>query len=516
MSEMVIQEGRKEDIFSKYQRQIQAEKHLVKEYLGGAGLGSIYDYLITDLFMIDTNFKYLDDILRNYYSDWRVYEEDIIPLNYNDAKRWVENKRDEMDRLVEALKFFDVHNKKYEYPEFRKYADGDLFNFLKETDELKEEFTKKKGEKEVQKVYEDDRVLVVKPLSYESSCVYGAGTRWCTSSKSTSTHFQNYSETGTLYYLITKGVDSSNKFYKVALYRDHSGADKWYDATDRELAENEVELLTSAYGEAMKLINEDYAKHKIVNPVLSEVFPPKYSVGVERKFLTGKPKIDLFVNFSVKDSQDPELVELRATIFLIQGDNEKIIGEYPLKVKTDSTPTILTSLIQFGTSNIDDVNLSGDELVVINSVVGKSPQVVKEQFYEKLFERIYFRIRNNQKFLNTLVSKDVILVPSQSKGYSFKYRDRGLIKKLTDWLDSGKKGGKLEFLVSSNILKKRGDDFIATSTKNVIEPRGYLTNFFNSASAAGIISHKKVGRKTFITKGPNYTKFKKGAQLRYF
>ena len=141
---MVLNEGRKEELLSKYIEPILREKKLVKEYLSGGALGSIYDYLVTDLFMIDTNFKYLDDILKNYYRE-NTPSEDIQPLSFEDAKRYVINKRDEMDRLVEALKFFEVHSKKYKHQEFRKYADNDLFYFLKETDGLREEFNKKKG-----------------------------------------------------------------------------------------------------------------------------------------------------------------------------------------------------------------------------------------------------------------------------------------------------------------------------------------------------------------------------------
>ena len=142
---MILSEGRKEEILSKYIIPILAEKKLVKEYLSGGALGSIYDYLITDLFIIDTNFKYLDDILRNYYRDWNRPEEDIQPLSFETAKRYIMEKRDEIDRLVEALKFFDIHNKKYKHQEFKKYVDNDLFYFLKETDEIREQFNKKKG-----------------------------------------------------------------------------------------------------------------------------------------------------------------------------------------------------------------------------------------------------------------------------------------------------------------------------------------------------------------------------------
>jgi len=153
---------------------------------------------------------------------------------------------------------------------------------------------------------------------------------------------------------------------------------------------------------------------------------------------------------------------------------------------------------------------------MINNVLGKTSDDLKQEFFKKLFYRIFYTIQNNQNFLNTLIGQNEILVPFENKGYSFKFRDRGLIKKLTDWMDSGKKTDKIDFFLGTNILRKRGNDFISTSTGNKIEPRGYLSTFFQAVIGAGIIDFKRVGRKHIIIKGPNYNKFMKGAKIRYF
>ena len=102
---------------------------------------------------------------------------------------------------------------------------------------------------------------------------------------------------------------------------------------------------------------------------------------------------------------------------------------------------------------------------------------------------------------------------SSSSPYTFAQRDSGLIKKLTDWLDSGKKGGRLDFLINSGILRKLGNKFYSLNTGEEINERGYLSTFFASALNAGIISTERKGRKLLIKKGPNYTKFKRGAQI---
>ena len=39
------------------------------------------------------------------------------------------------------------------------------------------------------KIYQDDRLLVVAPLTHRASCKYGAFTNWCTSVPSNDEHF---------------------------------------------------------------------------------------------------------------------------------------------------------------------------------------------------------------------------------------------------------------------------------------------------------------------------------------
>jgi flagellar assembly factor FliW len=55
---MLILEGRKENVFNKYESQIRAGRKLVSNYLDN---GSAYDFLVTDPFMIQSNYKYLDE-----------------------------------------------------------------------------------------------------------------------------------------------------------------------------------------------------------------------------------------------------------------------------------------------------------------------------------------------------------------------------------------------------------------------------------------------------------------------
>lgn len=62
----------------------------------------------------------------------------------------------------------------------------------------------KNARKEILVVYEDDEVMMFKPLTFESSLKYGSGTKWCTAMKREPEYFYRYSRNGILIYIINK------------------------------------------------------------------------------------------------------------------------------------------------------------------------------------------------------------------------------------------------------------------------------------------------------------------------
>lgn len=62
----------------------------------------------------------------------------------------------------------------------------------------------KEMEKQIEKLFENDEWLVLKPLSYLSSKKYGASTKWCTASDREPDYFYKYIKRGLLIYVINK------------------------------------------------------------------------------------------------------------------------------------------------------------------------------------------------------------------------------------------------------------------------------------------------------------------------
>jgi hypothetical protein len=87
-----------------------------------------------------------------------------------------------------------------------------------------------KSDEQSDLVYEDDDMVVIQPKTYEASCKYGAGTKWCTTA--TKSHFDNHNKNGKLFYFIDKKKPTSDPLYKVALYYTFDDNMKFYNATD--------------------------------------------------------------------------------------------------------------------------------------------------------------------------------------------------------------------------------------------------------------------------------------------
>lgn len=82
-------------------------------------------------------------------------------------------------------------------------------------------------------LYNSDDLLIMIPKSHRASCYYGAGTKWCTTNKESDNYFKNYTNKGTLIYVIDKKQPETNPWYKTAiLIEKENGKVTAYDAPD--------------------------------------------------------------------------------------------------------------------------------------------------------------------------------------------------------------------------------------------------------------------------------------------
>ena len=97
------------------------------------------------------------------------------------------------------------------------------------------------------KLYEDDEWLVVHPLSFNASCKYGHSSKWCTSTPSNDSRFNEYTVQGVLIYYIHKKLHN-----KYAEFIDFNGGQEFYNVHDQK-----IPYLPSALNDIEKQIKND-------------------------------------------------------------------------------------------------------------------------------------------------------------------------------------------------------------------------------------------------------------------
>jgi predicted nuclease with TOPRIM domain len=166
--------------------------------------------------------KKMSELIQPKYLDWVGKNIDSINFDEN------------FDKLVDAIKKFVSIGSNlpvtdlYQYPNTAK-----LFQALADYSNKARRTVRKVEGGNV--VYDDSRFFVVNPLTNESSCYYGKGTKWCTAAEGTS-HFNRYNEDGKLFYVIDKSLPTNNPFYKVAILKKFDGNESYWDAQDNSFS----------------------------------------------------------------------------------------------------------------------------------------------------------------------------------------------------------------------------------------------------------------------------------------
>ena len=167
----------------------------------------------------------LMDLIKEYNSSQLDYIARNLNININD----------EYKSLMNALDSQGI-----KYPILKdKITKGEIktFDDLKNLRKKSKTTAEKEATSSAEKIFEDDRFLVVVPLTYQANCKYGKGTQWCTTMKDQG-YWIAYTEDDrmTLYYILDKTLQQNNPLYKIAILVDENNKlGDIYDATDTEL-----------------------------------------------------------------------------------------------------------------------------------------------------------------------------------------------------------------------------------------------------------------------------------------
>jgi hypothetical protein len=126
--------------------------------------------------------------------------------------------------IIDLVKKFDellpyISNKDIYHKE---YADLSLLRLVIDNAEMAKDEKTFNRDEHVNVLIENERFLLLQPITHRGSLKYGAGTKWCTASKNSPDVFKRYSKNGYLVYLIDKTNSREKNYGKVAFYHEYS------------------------------------------------------------------------------------------------------------------------------------------------------------------------------------------------------------------------------------------------------------------------------------------------------
>jgi hypothetical protein len=218
------------------------------------------------------NPEYLIDVIDVLSSNDPSSSNKYLPFMIKAVKDWVEwihneLKNETFKEMFEVIKDFEDLSQRnlLENKDIYSYeSNRDIIEAVKTAKEKVTRSEVKKKETEV--LYEDDRWLVIFPLTVRSSNMYGKATKWCVASEDHNygKYFKQYTENGVLVFVIDKSVKDAdarnNILSKVAFHNDKSKSDgiTAWDVKDSQLSVPNVMKFTSMVGP--EIVNIVYDK----------------------------------------------------------------------------------------------------------------------------------------------------------------------------------------------------------------------------------------------------------------
>lgn len=165
------------------------------------------------------------------YIDWAIKQLKNKNQYFNDKETKLS-----LLTIIDFLKRFDIlaSHGFIQNKDINSY--NDLFSFIDVVGKADKKLIAAKEQKEKEnkanKVFENEKYLVVEPLTKEASCKYGRGTKWCTASLNDDNAFKQETDEGNrLFYIFNK---ANKEKYAMLVSLEH---DVWFwDSADNQIS----------------------------------------------------------------------------------------------------------------------------------------------------------------------------------------------------------------------------------------------------------------------------------------
>ena len=393
----------------------------------------------------------------------------------------------------------------------------DTFRELKMVvDEIGLRQTRKQKETEaksgVDKLYEDERWLLVKPNTYEGSCYYGSSTKWCTAAKNNTTHFKDYSERGNLYYIIDKSHELGD-YYKIALFKEWDGNEEWYDRADDRIEQGAINAIRSMMPQDLVTALDD--AHK------------KYEEPEKQPDLLTLDEFRDKLGEYIKTDKKLQTINTSSGTWKLYIDEDNTTWTWYYRVGREIVHEVQATPFWQGRNEIpfdfiNDEGMYGDWSTVIRSVSLETEHVQQDAYLQRNQERNRYRHVDwgitvflnhiylplvkqelNKDFFKEITGREYATWTPNSyvSTFKFKYppREGTMTKRFVDYLKQNPRKTSNQFY----------EDVLGYP-----RPRAHNNMFFSSIKDSGIVKMERQGRQFVYSLGPNYQAWVEGRLLR--
>ena len=172
-----------------------------------------------------------------------------------------------------SIDHYQVFRTFIEYMEKNKLLKNDVTSYSS-LDDMRSAITlsdleeyEKSLEKQVIKEFEDNKWVIVRPLTFSSSAKYGSSTRWCTTYQNEKQYFERYWRTGILIYVINKQTG-----YKFAGFKslEEKREISFWGADDIRLDLLEIDIDDYLYVQIKNIFKSDNTNKNLCSSELQE------------------------------------------------------------------------------------------------------------------------------------------------------------------------------------------------------------------------------------------------------
>lgn len=164
------------------------------------------------------------------------------------------------EREIEQM--INCVNEYAEYNERGLIENNDITSIKDMTDiqnELSKSFIRRNNsdlKRQVKEYYRDDEWIIVQPISFLSSVLYGSGTKWCTAMRDNASYFFRYSCDGMLIYCINTKTNEKYGIFK----SESQGTSVWNKVDDRiDIIDTTMPL--KIIGRIREILNDNFIRN---------------------------------------------------------------------------------------------------------------------------------------------------------------------------------------------------------------------------------------------------------------